>query len=113
MSRHVIVRILLSLLLLLTQQMAATHAFSHLRAALPVAALGQDGDDDGGRSKSPALDPGCQQCLAFAQLAGPLGTSPRAFVPLDLADCAFLLPVAAGRDRHNACPFQSRAPPHA
>lgn len=111
MKRHVFVRILLSLLLLVTQQMSLSHAFTHLAAAQPPAVQGQQGDDDGGASKNLAVDPSCQQCLAFAQLAGPLGSTPPAFALPALSDSHFLLAVADGRPRHSACPFQSRAPP--
>lgn len=113
MNRQGFLRILLSLLLLVTQQMGLTHALSHLGTVQPPAVLGQqggDGDEDG-RAKSLALDAGCQQCLAFAQLAGPLGSKTVAFALPDLADSHFILAVADGQPRHSACPFQSRAPP--
>ena len=113
MIRQGFLRILLSLLLLVTQQMGLTHALSHLGAAQPPAVLGQqsgDGDEDG-RARSLALDAGCQQCLAFAQLAGPLGTTPFAFALPALADSHLILAVADGQPRHSACPFRSRAPP--
>jgi hypothetical protein len=110
MNRQGFLRILLSLLLLATQQMGLSHALSHLGMAQPPAVLQQDGDDDG-RAKSLALDAGCQQCLAFAQLAGPLASTPFAFALPALSDAHFILAAADGQPRHSACPFQSRAPP--
>jgi len=114
MMQRRIVHVLLSLLLLVSQQMAFAHAMSHWtgqRAPVhPVAKLVQAaGDND--LSSSVAQDGSCSQCLVFAQMACAIGSTPRQFVPLDLqAERAggFIAAEAAPR---TVCVFHSRAPP--
>lgn len=74
MTRRVAFRLLLSLVLLLSQHMALAHAISHWAAAgsTPASAVaGQDADYD--LSRAVAGDPSCAKCLAFAHL----GCAPR------------------------------------
>lgn len=105
-------RVLLSLLLLVSQQMATSHAMSHWGAALSGGqAQAHSGGDAKDLSSAFAQDPTCDQCLAFAQLAGPLGSHPRGFAAVDLVD------VVIGNGTHQpacartVCAFHSRAPP--
>jgi len=123
MTRQAFTRVLLSLLLLITQQMAASHAMSHWGAMLGAGqgqtqALGQVQDHraDGGESelsRAFALDQTCDQCLAFAQLAAPLGNTPRAFAPPDLAAAAIASAASHPACARTVCAFRSRAPPQA
>lgn len=117
MMQRRLVHILLSLLLLVTQQMAFAHAMSHwtgkLEPAHPsvklVKLVQTAGDSD--LSSSVAQDGSCSQCLVFAQMASAIGSTPRQFVPLDLqAERAggFIAMEAAPR---TVCVFHSRAPP--
>ena len=115
MMQRRLVHILLSLLLLVTQQMAFAHAMSHWSGKLGTGASGRAqvvqaaGDND--LSSSVAQDGSCSQCLVFAQMASAIGSTPRQFVPLDLqAERAggFVAPEAAPR---TVCVFHSRAPP--
>lgn len=109
MMRRRIVHVLLSLLLLVSQQMAFAHAMSHWTGRLvyaPVAA-GEDSE----LLKAVAQDQSCNQCLALAQLGTPVGSSVRQFVAPDLHE-----EVVAARAQHAACArtvcaFRSRAPP--
>lgn len=119
MTRQALIRVLLSLLLLVSQQMATMHVLSHLSAkasgTMPTVSLfSQDGvDSEAELSSAMALDQSCNQCLAVAQLASPVGTAsfvlalPAAGVtdagPLDLP----------GAGSQTILAFQSRGPPQA
>ena len=116
MTRPAFFRILLSLLLLLTQQMAATHAMSHwstLAGAPEASQAHQRGSDESDLSRAFALDQTCDQCLAFAQLAGPLGHTPRAFAPAELVSAAAVASLDQPACARTICVFRSRAPPQA
>ncbi len=118
MMRRCLVHVLLSFVLLVSQQMAFAHAMSHwtgkLGAAHPAAALAQpkSGYDAGyDLSSSVAQDQSCSQCLAFAQMASAIGGTPRQFAPLDLqAERVNALASTAAAPR-TVCVFHSRAPP--
>lgn len=110
MTRQAFVRVLLSLLLLISQQMASSHVMSHLAGNADAGAALFQGDD-GGLAKAVAQDQTCSQCLAFAQLSGPLASTPPAFViprqrPLPV-DHVGTPDVRAGI----IVAFQPRAPP--
>ena len=121
MTRRSLIRLLLSLLLLAAQQMAFSHALSHWGGRLDgskEAHQSQVGryaghDDEGGLSSAFAQGQSCDQCLAFAQILGALGSGERAFALPAAPSCAT---GAAGTDlRHqrSARAFQARAPPQA
>ncbi len=120
MTRRALIRVMLSLLLLMSQQMALTHGLSHWAGSLAVHAQAadgaddaDDGDDSGSLSRSTAQDQTCHQCLAFAQLASVLSNTPRYFAATDPG--SFAVASNAGRPAcvHTACGFRSRAPPAA
>jgi hypothetical protein len=114
LNRRSIVRILLSLLLLVSQQMAFTHALSHLSGNAPAgASLRAHADRDGMLSKALAADQSCDQCLAFAQLAGPLGNTPRWFAVDAVGSEAIAGHASTPAPACTVCVFQSRAPPFA
>ena len=103
-------RVLLSLVLLLSQQMAMTHALSHWSSQLG-GQVAQQAAVDSELSSAFAHDRSCAQCLGLAQLASPLPNTPRQFVAPEMRDvqawdaAALLSPVPAPR------PYDSRAPP--
>ena len=114
MIRRPLVHVLLSLLLLVSQQMAFAHAMSHwtgkLGSSHPAAGPVQR-ELENDLSSSVAQDGSCSQCLAFAQMASAIGSSPPQFAPLDLQTeraVAFVTTEAAPR---TICVFHSRAPP--
>ena len=118
MTRRALIRVMLSLLLLVAQQMALTHTLSHWAGSLDVAAHtlqpGDDADeDDGSLSRSTAQDETCHQCLAFAQLASAISNTPRYFAAADAGFFAPVSRVARPGCVHAACGFRSRAPPGA
>lgn len=120
MTRLAFNRILLSLLLLFSQQMALSHALSHVTAtfsALQAQAAAVDAadlaDSDSDLSNAIAQDKSCHQCLAFAQLFGPLANTPRAFAPPDLRDIVPVIALSDARVLRTVCVFHSRAPPQA
>ncbi|KQQ97503.1 hypothetical protein [Massilia sp. Leaf139] len=111
-----VVHVLLALLLLASQQMAFAHAMSHwtgkIGAPVSAAAVAVAGVEAGSDlSSSVAQDGSCSQCLAFAEMASAIGSTPRQFVPLDLhaeRGGAFATVQVAPR---TVCAFHSRAPP--
>lgn len=114
MTRRALIRVMLSLLLLMSQQMALTHGLSHWAGSLAAQAVeGADDAEDGSLSRSAAQGQTCHQCLAFAQLASVLSNTPRYFAGGDPGSFA----VASSADRprcvHTVCGFRSRAPPAA
>jgi hypothetical protein len=114
MMRRRIVHVLLSLLLLVSQQMAFAHAMSHfsgkLGTAHPAIQLVQ-GDEDSDLSSSVAKDRSCTQCLAFAQMASAIGSNARSFAPLDLQDERVIALATTEATPRTVCAFRSRAPP--
>lgn len=104
-----IVHALLSLLLVLSQQMGIVHAVSHLSDVRHGTRQLQESERS--VSKNLALDQSCEQCLAFAQIASaldtPFYTFPAASHSAPVAAVAGT-PVACQR---TVCVFQSRAPP--
>lgn len=109
---------LLSLLLVLSQQMGITHAVSHLADATNSKQTAQQTtqqisaqDLEASPSKKLALDQSCDQCLAFAQIAHALDSPSHTFpVASHMAPVSIVVdaPLACQR---TVCVFQSRAPP--
>ena len=111
MTRQALVRIVLSLLLLISQQMATSHLLSHLTAK--ASAQQALSDKAGELSSAFAKEQSCHQCLAFAQLGAPLGHDALVFMPHSGAvrDRGPADVPAAGSQTILA--FQSRGPPQA
>ena len=113
MTRRSILRVLLSLLLLLSQQMAISHAMTHWAgtrdgaAQLDKAASQQER----GVSSAFAQDHTCERCLAFAQIAGAVGSPARTFATDGAASCAIGASATQPGCARTTCVFQSRAPP--
>lgn len=113
MMRLAFFRVMLSLLLLVSQQMATAHALSHWRASLDSSGQVQIQEQDEDLSSSFAQDQTCKQCLAFAQLAVPIGCSHRAFAAPDLVSMAVASEEAHSAIARTRICFRSRAPPQA
>lgn len=114
MTRQSFVRILLSLLLLMSQQMATSHVMSHWRTG-PAQAQAQTGvqKDRGALLRAMVQDQSCDQCLAFAQLAGPLASHPHGFAFTD-PGTTLLAAIAPQTARARSLrAFEPRAPPQA
>lgn len=112
--RRNLCHVLLSLLLVFSQQMGFSHALSHAAAAsvqLADQAGEQALDDTGGITKL-GLDHSCAQCLAFAQIGSAADTR---FYSFPLADndasVAIAFTPAALDCQRTVCGFLSRAPP--
>ena len=112
MTRQAIVRILLSLLLLASQQMASMHVLSHLGGAMGGPAMERTLSEDR-LAIAFAQDQACSDCLAFAQLAGPLGSTPPAFVLSEAGTSAVAAAPAHRGGARTILAFQSRGPPPA
>lgn len=114
MTRQAFIRVLLSLLLLISQQMASSHVMSHLvGTADNVSAAQIQQGMDVGLSDAVEQDRTCHQCLAFAQMCGPMGSKARVF---DLPNPgSFRIASRAVHDSgaRTILAFQSRGPPQA
>lgn len=113
-----LVHVLLSLLLLFSQQLSIGHGYTHWSevsegVAQSVASAAADTGEDGTKLPKPVLHDLCGQCAASAQIAFALPSLPRRFVPAALAYAAPTTRDTPGICRLTACPFQSRAPPQA
>ncbi|MES2759254.1 MAG: hypothetical protein V4693_17930 [Pseudomonadota bacterium] len=114
MNRQSIIRVLLSLLLLLTQQMAIAHAMTHWAGAPGGAAQLHQASaqlDDGGVASAFAQDKACEKCLAFAHLAGAVGSPARCFFADAAASCAAGPGPAEPDCARPRCAAQPRGPP--
>ena len=109
MMRRCIVHVLLSLLLLVSQQMAFAHAMSHWTGRLVYAPVSAGEDSE--LTKALAQDQSCNQCLALAQLATPLGSTLRQFVAPDLRTEVVAARAMRQAAPRTVCVFHSRAPP--
>jgi hypothetical protein len=114
MTRRSFIRVLLSLLLLLSQQMAISHAMTHWAGSRDGAAQlhkAASQQDPRGVSSAFAQDQTCEQCLAFAQIAGAVGSPSRCFAADGSATCATGPSATQPGCARTTCVFQSRAPP--
>ncbi len=111
MTRHALFRVLLSLLLLLSQQLATSHVISHWTGSIDVAAQSQPNDADG--TGKVLTDQSCHKCLAFAQFGAPLGTQAFAYLLPALESLPVHGAVIAAAHARTILAFQSRGPPQA
>jgi hypothetical protein len=112
MTRRNMIRVLLSLLLLISQQMAFSHVITHWSGQRGAAA-GHVVRGDGSVSDAFAKDQVCSQCLAFAQIAGAVGNTPRSFAPPAVPSGAISPAPEHSIDARIVVAFRSRAPPGA
>lgn len=108
--RRSAVHVLLALLLLLTQQIGATHVYSHWTGAGAGSALSERADERNA-DRQLAVHDSCAQCLSLAQIAVAIGSpllsvaaSPFTFGPV-------ALPATLAACLRTTCFFQPRAPP--
>ena len=114
MNRRFFIRVLLSVLLIMSQQMAIAHAMTHWAGSRNGAAQlhkSAAGQDDRGVGAAFAQDQTCEQCLAFAQIASAVGSAPRCFVADGSASCATGPSTTQPGCARTTCVFQPRAPP--
>lgn len=116
--RPVLFRLLLSLLLLVSQQIGMTHGYTHLGAAGDGRAqigarAGDTTASDAGKGGKRLADLSCDDCLSIAQIAVAIGSpiltaaaSPFTFGPV-------ATPATLASCLRTTCVFQSRAPPQA
>jgi hypothetical protein len=112
MIRRSTIHLLLSLLLLLSQQMAIAHAVSHWSGRAtpaPPAAAQQSGERS--LSEAFALDQSCSQCLAFAQIGGLVGSAPFRFDPVAAAASPVCVDASQAACARTVCAYHPRAPP--
>jgi hypothetical protein len=111
MSRNLFLRVVLSLLLLVSQQSALSHAMSHWTGG-DQTEQAQSGSKRTA-SKGSVHDANCAQCLSYAQMASAIGSPAYVMPALDLAAVHLVSPIPASDCARTDCVFQSRAPPQA
>jgi hypothetical protein len=108
MTKRLMGRLLLSLVLLWSQQIAMAHSISHLlreRSVTPAAA--------GKPSKPLVKHQACAECLAYAQFFSALGSAQRTVAVAEPDPLRLVVPVTPENCIVTVCMFQSRAPPQA
>jgi hypothetical protein len=111
MSRRALNHLLLSIVLLLSQQMAIAHVIAHWGARASTTSVRASASTDDSFSKPIAQDQGCEQCLAFAQIATAVGQEPRSFVPPSQGTWSIAALAPRLVCARAPCAFRSRAPP--
>ncbi|MFD2365656.1 hypothetical protein [Pseudoduganella sp. GCM10020061] len=110
MKRSSLRVILLSLVLLFSQQMAMLHALGHWRAGTNMVAGAQDGAGTAGK-KALADSTSCAHCSTFAQFGFALGTPWHTRFDSDAVAARNALPDTPVACLRTVCSFRSRAPP--
>ncbi len=115
MTRQAFIRVLMSLLLLFTQQMATSHVISHWNGSLETPSLAQLAQPAGESDSSNPLakDQSCNKCLVFAQLGAPLPSSSATYEAPELASLPVDGVLVAAAHARTILAFQSRGPPQA
>jgi hypothetical protein len=111
-----LVHVLLSLLLLFSQQLAQVHVYSHageVREALAQQSVSEQVQQGGGKLHKPLLHGLCSHCAAGAQLAFALPVSLYLFLPAELAFALLTAPRTPAVCLLTVCVFQPRGPPQA
>lgn len=112
MTRQVFFRVLMSVLLLFSQQMATSHVLTHATGSVEMTAVGAQ-LSDAEKSRSAAQDQSCNKCLVFAQFAAPLGSNALSYALPELASLPVDGAAVAAAHTRTILAFQSRAPPQA
>ena len=110
MNRRVLFRVLLSLVLLVSQQMAIAHAISHWSVAASASGE-QAGAEENALSRAVAADKSCAQCLAFAQVDTALASFGPVFVPGPPLRCAVAAQLPAPPVPATVLHYRPRGPP--
>lgn len=118
LNRRSIAYALLSLLLVLSQQMGISHALSHwpdrgqAERTLQLEQAGAQGQSqEQRRAKSLSLEQSCAQCLAFAQIGSALDSPFQSFPSTHAATSAVSAIAEQAACRRRPCVYLSRAPP--
>jgi hypothetical protein len=112
MSRS-LVHVLLSLLLLVSQQLSLGHGYTHWTEVQETLSQAAADDDGSGKLPKPVLHDLCGQCAASAQVAFALPATIHRFAAAQLAYAAPSLPPTPGICLLTDCAFQPRGPPRA
>lgn len=110
MSSRVIVQLLLSLLLLVSQQLAMAHGYTHVPRVGSEQGQEQVKDNDDG-TKAPAADHLCAQCLSADQLAYALGVPSYSFKAVAPSYLPLISATTLPACLQVVRAFQPRAPP--
>lgn len=110
MHRRPIIHVLLALLLLFTQQIGATHVYSHWsEAAQSKTAL--TSAEKAEHRKRIAVHKVCAECVSVAQMAAAVTSPPMTIAVVVVGTSVIVTPSTLTSCERTVCVFQSRAPP--
>ena len=113
MTRQVFFRVLMSLVLLFSQQIATSHVMTHLTGPADIAALVQPASEADDTARAIAKDQSCNKCLMFAHFAAPVGSGALSYAPPAQSSLPVDGAAVAAAHARTILAFQSRAPPQA
>ncbi len=105
-----IVHVLLALLLLLTQQIGVTHAYTHWSGAEQQNVQLTD-EDQAEHRKRVAVHKVCSECVSVAQMGAAITSSPLTLAISTLSTGPVTIQATLAACQRTTCVFQSRAPP--
>lgn len=109
MIRRRLVHVMLALMLLVSQHMAMSHALSHWANARETARSEQGAESR--LAKSLSQDQTCDKCLAFAQIAGAVGSASGNALAINVESVSVAPHVDQSWPARSHVPYQPRAPP--
>lgn len=110
MHRRPIIHVLLAFLLLLTQQVGASHVYSHWVDLTRSEAEFSSGEQSETRKRL-AVHKVCAECVTVAQVAAALTSPPVAIAVVATGGGVIATPATLAECERTVCVFQSRAPP--
>jgi hypothetical protein len=110
MHRRPIMHVFLALLLLFTQQIGATHVYSHwIGVSQSDAAFSSE--EQAEHRKRIAVHKVCAECVSVAQMAAAVTSPPTTIAVVALGGGVIATPATLSACERTVCVFQSRAPP--
>jgi len=113
MHRRPIIHVFLAFLLLFTQQIGATHVYSHWIGITKSAQSGAEftSEEQAEHRKRIAVHKACAECVTVSQIAAALTSPPVTIVVVAVGSGVIATPATLSACERTVCVFQSRAPP--
>lgn len=110
MHRRPFIHVLLAFLLLFTQQIGATHVYSHW-AELSQSKTALTSAEQAEHRKRIAVHKVCAECVSVAQMAAAITSPPITVSVIAIGSTVVATPATLSACERTVCVFQSRAPP--
>jgi hypothetical protein len=110
MHRRPIIHVLLAFLLLFTQQIGATHVYSHW-ADVTQSKTTLTSAEQAEHRKRVAVHKVCAECVSVAQMAAAITSPPMTISVVAVGSSVIATPATLSSCERTVCVFQSRAPP--